>query len=45
MESRRGVRQDCILSLLLFNLYIQAIFREDLEDELVGIVMNGELLI
>jgi len=45
MEIRRGVRQDCILSLLLFNLYIQAIFREALEDELGGIVMNGELLI
>ena len=36
---KRGVRQGCILSLKLFNLYTEKIFRES--NEIIGYVIGG----
>uniref|UniRef100_A0A2A4JBK9 Reverse transcriptase domain-containing protein n=1 Tax=Heliothis virescens TaxID=7102 RepID=A0A2A4JBK9_HELVI len=41
IDIERGVRQGCILSPLLFNIYAEAIFAEALEDTDGGVVVNG----
>lgn len=44
IEIQCGVRQGCILSPLLFNLYSEQIFKEALEELDAGILVNGERL-
>ncbi|KAI5746244.1 hypothetical protein M8J77_001423 [Diaphorina citri] len=44
VKIERGVRQGCVLSSLLFNIYSEQIFKEALEGEEEGITINGERL-
>lgn len=41
IEIRRGVRQGCVLSPLLFNAYSEEIMKKALEGETAGIKVNG----
>lgn len=42
VNSRRGVKQGCILSSIIFILYSEGIFRKALQNIETGIVLNGE---
>lgn len=44
IEIQKGVRQGCILSPLLFNIYSEEIFKEALDDIELGISINGQRL-
>lgn len=41
MEIQRGVRQECIQSLILFNLYSEDIVDNALDEHEIGIKING----
>uniref|UniRef100_A0A8D8V3E1 Craniofacial development protein 2 n=1 Tax=Cacopsylla melanoneura TaxID=428564 RepID=A0A8D8V3E1_9HEMI len=44
IQIMQGVRQGCVLSPLLFNVYSEAIFEEALLDEHMGIKINGKFI-
>lgn len=44
IEIKRRVRQGCVLSPILFNLYSEEILAEALNESQEGIVINGETI-
>lgn len=44
VQIKRGVRQGCVLSPLLFNIYSEEIFKEALTTEKEGIIINGRVI-
>ena len=40
----KGVRQGCILSPLLFNIYSEKIFQDALDGKSQGVVVNGSII-
>jgi hypothetical protein len=44
IEIKKGVRQGCILSPILFNIYSEEVFKTALEESTEGIKINGEII-
>ena len=40
----RGVRQGCLISLVLFSVYVEIMMKEAMEDVDEGVKVGGELL-
>ena len=44
MNIKRGVKQECVMSPLLFNVYSESIFKGALLSENEGIIINGKVI-
>lgn len=44
IKIKKEVRQGCVLSLLLFNIYSEAIFEEAIFHKHIGVKVNGEFV-
>ena len=40
----RGIRQGCLMSPILFNIYAEAMIREVLDDVAEGVKVGGKLI-